>query len=99
MQGIPTPQTVPSGLAPDGHMPLLGSQVTAVMQSLGAGQLFGSPPTQIPDTQVSVWVHPSRSVQPEPSLATLHPPRAVQVPGWQVSATQVVPARQKTQFG
>ena len=66
MHKSPSLQDVPSGLGGLEHIPVDGLQVPTLWHWSEAVQTTGLAPVQVPDWQVSVWVHKSPSLQGVP---------------------------------
>ena len=93
VQASPSSQAAPSGFAGFEHAPESGLQVPGSWHGSDAAHATGSPPTQVPPTQVSTCVHASPSSQGKPpsfsswtqapvagsQCATWHASRSVQV--------------------
>src|SRR5437764_824207 len=70
VQALPSLQAVPSGAAGFEQTPVAGKQLPTEWQaSLGAGQVTGFEPVQVPATHASVCVHAFVSLQAVPSGA------------------------------
>jgi hypothetical protein len=69
-QRFPSLQLVPFASGGLEHVPVLGLHVPAAWHWSEAVQLTGLPPTQVPDWQVSVWVHAFESLHVVPFVAT-----------------------------
>jgi hypothetical protein len=84
-QNRPSLQLVPFGAGGFEQVPVPGLQVPATWHWSLAEQITGLEPVQVPDWQVSVWVHASPSEQAVPFGAVGF--EQVPVPGLQVPAT------------